>query len=223
MEPSKKNKMYGYFVTGTDTGVGKTRIAVKLMQQLSDRGLRIAGFKPIASGAKRTNTGWLQEDVEALQAAATVDLPNSVVNPYCFEPPIAPVIAAVDQGVCMTVNGLMEVYKNKIQPYVDAVVVEGAGGWMQPLNEHETLIDLACAMRLPVVLVVAIRLGCINHTLLTYQSIKVTGLPIAGWYANIIDPHVDRIEEQIMQLQKRLSCPLLDTIAYHPDVVAEVV
>jgi dethiobiotin synthetase len=217
MEPSKKNKMYGYFVTGTDTGVGKTRVSVQLMRQLKERGLRVAGFKPIASGAKKTESGWLQEDVQALQAEASVDLPNSVVNPYCFEPPIAPVIAAVDQGVCMTVNHLLDVYKAKILPHADAVVVEGAGGWIQPLNEHETLADLACAMRLPVVLVVSIRLGCLNHTLLTYQSLKATGLPIAGWYANIIDPTVDRIEEQIMQLQKRLACPLLETIAYQPE------
>lgn len=222
MEPSKKNKMYGYFVTGTDTGVGKTRVSVQLMRQLKERGLRVAGFKPIASGAKKTESGWLQEDVQALQAEASVDLPNAVVNPYCFEPPIAPVIAAVDQGVCMTVNHLLHVYKTKILPHADAVVVEGAGGWIQPLNEHETLADLACAMRLPVVLVVSIRLGCLNHTLLTYQSLKATGLPIAGWYANIIDPTVDRIEEQIMQLQKRLACPLLETIGYESEEIAEV-
>jgi dethiobiotin synthetase len=221
MESSKRNKMYGYFVTGIDTGVGKTRVAVRLMQQFHERGLGVVGFKPIASGAERTPNGWKQEDVDALQAAATVKLPNAVVNPYCFEPPIAPVIAAVEQGTCMTVNSLMEVYNNKIKPEVDAVVVEGAGGWIQPLNEHETLADLACALRLPVVIVVSIRLGCLNHTLLTYESIKASGLPIAGWYANLIDPTVNRPEEQIMELQKRLSCPLLDTIAYQPE--AEVV
>jgi dethiobiotin synthetase len=214
MELSKRNKKYGYFVTGIDTGVGKTRVAIQLMHQFRERGLRVAGFKPIASGAKKDLNGWIHEDVQAMQAAATVDLPNSVVNPYCFEPPIAPVIAAVEQGTCMTVNALMDGYKDNIQPYVDAVVVEGAGGWIQPLNEHESMSDLACALRLPVVIVVSIRLGCLNHALLTYQSIQATGLPIAGWYANIMDPTVERIEEQIMQLQKRLACPLLETIPY---------
>jgi dethiobiotin synthetase len=106
---------------------------------------------------------------------------------------------------------------------VDAVVVEGAGGWFQPINEHETLIDLACAMHLPVVLVVSIRLGCLNHALLTYQSIKSTGLPIAGWYANIIDPTGNRIEEQIMELQKRIACPLLETLAFNPEFRFETV
>lgn len=220
MEPSKRNKMYGYFVTGIDTEVGKTKVAVKLMHQLHERGLRVTGFKPIASGAEKIETGWIQEDVMALQSASTANLPNSVVNPYCFAPPIAPVIAAVEQGTCMTVNHLMSVYKKEIVPHVDAVVVEGAGGWLQPLNEHETLADLACALRLPVVMVVSIRLGCINHTLLTYESIKATGLPIAGWYANHIDPNVDRPKEQIMELQKRLACPLLETIA-HEGVVEE--
>ncbi len=218
MEPSKRNKNYGYFVTGTDTGVGKTRVACMLMGQFAERGLRVAGFKPIASGALRTQTGWNQEDVQALQAASNVDLPDSIVNPYCFEPPIAPVIAAVEPGTCMTVNALVDVYKKEIEPKTDAVVVEGAGGWIQPLNEHETLADLACALKLPVVIVVSIRLGCLNHTLLTYESIAARGLPIAGWYANFIDPTVDRQEEQIMVLQKRLSCPLLGTIQYEPSI-----
>ena len=216
MEPSKKNKMYGYFVTGTDTGVGKTHIAVMLMEKLKERGLRVAGFKPIASGAERTATGWNQEDVQALQAAASVKLPDSVVNPYCFAPPIAPVIAAKDRGVCMTVKSLVDVYRNDIEPHVDAVVVEGAGGWIQPLNEHETLADLACALRLPVVLVVSIRLGCLNHTLLTYESLLARDVPIAGWYANLVETGVERVEEQIMELQKRLACPLLDTIPHQP-------
>lgn len=223
MEPSKKNKMYGYFVTGTDTGVGKTRVAVMLMEKLKERGLRVAGFKPIASGAERTEMGWHQEDVQALQAAASVKLPDSVVNPYCFAPPIAPVIAAKDRGECMTVKALMDVYRNDIEPYVDAVVVEGAGGWIQPLNEHETLADLACALRLPVVLVVSIRLGCLNHTLLTYESLLARDVPIAGWYANLVETDVDRVDEQIMELQKRLACPLLETIAHQPAVDDSVV
>jgi dethiobiotin synthetase len=216
--------MYGYFVTGIDTGVGKTRVATRLMCQLRERGLRVAGFKPIASGAKKSRDGFFShEDVEAMQREASVELAASVINPYCFEPPIAPVIAAVEQGICMTVNTLVDVYKNDIQPYVDAVVVEGAGGWIQPLNEHETMADLACALRLPVIIVVSIRLGCLNHALLTYQSIQASGLPMAGWYANVMDPRVERIEEQIMQLQKRLACPLLETIAYQQEAVEAVI
>ena len=215
MEYCEKSKLSGYFVTGTDTGVGKTWVTTLLMRQLRESGSRVAGFKPLASGAEKVGDNWQQEDVEAMKQCASVDLPHHLINPYCFEPPIAPYIAAKQAGVQMSVSELEAVVRKQLAFEVDAIVVEGAGGFIQPVNDSESLADLAVALQLPVVMVVGIRLGCINHALLTHDSIVSRGLPFAGWYANCIDPDVLCEREQIELLENRLSCPLLGVIGYN--------
>lgn len=216
MESFKKNKLSGFFVTGTDTGVGKTAVAVALMEQLRAKGQTVVGFKPVATGAVQLSGHMSHPDVIAIQGAASVGLATEVVNPYSFEPAIAPHLAAGEQGVCMTVAEIKGKLEAALTADIDAVVVEGAGGWLVPLNEHETLADLACALSLPVVLVVAIRLGCLNHTLLTYENMMSRSVPIAGWVANQVDPNVVRAQEQVMALQQRMSCPLLASFPYEP-------
>lgn len=201
----------GYFITGTDTGVGKTLISTALLLLLNQQGLRTAGFKPVASGSERGLDGLRNEDALALQAASSIDLPYAQVNPYTFEPAIAPHIAAAQVGVRLDVASLVSAYQ-PLAAQADAVVVEGAGGWLVPLNESEALADLAQALALPVIMVVGIRLGCINHALLSRQAIEATGLSLVGWVANRVsdDPVA---EENIATLSDRLAgIPLLGTV-----------
>ena len=201
----------GLFVTGTDTGVGKSRVAVALIGRLAAHGGRVAGFKPVAAGCDWIDGAWRNEDALALQAAASVDLPYESINPYVFEPPIAPHIAAAEAGIEVTVAGLLDHYR-RLREQADAVVVEGAGGWLVPLNERESLADLAVALELPVVLVVAIRLGCLNHALLSAETIRVRGLPLHGWVANLIEGETPRYRENIETLSGRLDAPLLGIV-----------
>ena len=201
----------GLFVTGTDTGVGKSLVAVGLMERLRAAGLSVAGFKPVAAGCDRTGDGLRNEDALALQTAGSLPLPYQTVNPYAFEPPIAPHIAAAEAGVEVTVERLVERYA-ELRGQADTVVVEGAGGWLVPLNERETLADLAVALELPVVLVVAIRLGCLNHALLTAEAIRARGLPLHGWVANRVEGETPRHRENIEALAARLGAPLLGTV-----------
>ena len=172
--------MKGLFVTGTDTGVGKTRVAVALIHALRARGLRVAAMKPVSAGSA---PGELNEDVTALLQAANVDADVSDVNPYAFAEPIAPHIAAQQAGVRIELEVIAAAY-SRLAAAADVVVVEGAGGWRVPLNERDDMADLAQRLGLPVVLVVGLRLGCLNHALLTAESIAQRQLPWAGWVAN---------------------------------------
>lgn len=201
----------GLFVTGTDTGVGKSRVAVGLIERLRAEGFRVAGYKPVAAGCELTVDGPRNEDALALQAAASVELPYDWVNPYAFEPPIAPHIAAAEAGVEVTVEALVGHYR-RLSERAERVVVEGAGGWLVPLNGRESLADLAVALELPVVLVVAIRLGCLNHALLSVESIRAHGLPLHGWVANLIEGEAPRHRDNIAALTERLDAPLLGTV-----------
>lgn len=201
----------GYFITGTDTGVGKTLISCALLHVLNQRGLRSAGLKPIASGAMPTPEGLRNEDALALQAAAGVRLPYPQVNPYCFEQPIAPHIAARQADVCIELSVIVSAYQQAASQ-ADIVIVEGVGGWLVPINAHETTADLARALGLPVILVVGVRLGCLNHALLTHQGIAASGLPLAGWVANIVSDEA-AAEENIHTLQQRWpDIPLLGVV-----------
>ena len=203
--------MKGFFVTGTDTGVGKTRISVALIQQLQQRGLRVAGFKPVASGAHRTEHGLRNDDALALQAQANLALEYQDINPYCFEPPIAPHLAARQAGHRIDVAELVT-RAEKLNRMADAVVVEGAGGWRVPLNEHDDIATLAQRLALPVILVVAIRLGCLNHALLTARDITACGVPFAGWIANFADTQDDVALQNIATLRERLAAPCLGVV-----------
>lgn len=204
---------HGYFVTGTDTGVGKTVIACALLHQLRGQGLKAVGMKPVAAGCERTAQGLINEDVELLRAAGAGPLPREAVNVYSFEPPIAPHIAAQREGVQLDLALIAQRFE-RLCTQSDAVVVEGAGGFMVPLTESQTFADLAVLLALPVVLVVGMRLGCINHALLTAQVIHHRGLRLAGWVANRLDPGMACFEENVESLRVRLDAKLLGVVPF---------
>lgn len=195
----------GLFVTGTDTGVGKTRVAVALIHALRARGLGVAVMKPVSAGSA---PGELNEDVVALMQAANVDADVHDVNPYAFAEAIAPHIAAESLGVRIELDVIAEAYA-RLAAIADIVVVEGAGGWRVPLNEHEDMADLALRLGLPVALVVGLRLGCLNHALLTAESITLRRVPWAGWVGNHIEPAMPQAAENLAALRTRLPGPCL--------------
>lgn len=207
--------MASYFVTGTDTGVGKTLAACGLLSAFAAAGKSTAGMKPVAAGCE----GGRYEDVETLCAAATVTAPRELVNPYAFEPAIAPHIAAELDAVEIRVETIAAAHA-RLSRMAEVVVVEGAGGFMIPLNARQTSADLARALRLPMILVVGMRLGCLNHALLTRDAIAAAGLGCAGWVANCMVPEMPYLERNIASLEQRLGCPLLGTIPYRPGIGA---
>jgi dethiobiotin synthetase len=203
-------KARGLFVTGTDTGVGKTRVAVALIRALREQGLRVAAMKPVSAGSA---PGELNEDVVALRQAADVAADLHDVNPYAFAEPVAPHIAAQQAGVRIELDIIVAAYA-RLAAAADVVVVEGAGGWRVPLNEREDMADLAQALGLPVVLVVGLRLGCLNHALLTAESIASLKLPWAGWVGNHIDPAMAQQAANLDALRARLPEPCLGVQAF---------
>jgi dethiobiotin synthetase len=198
------------FVTGTDTEVGKTRISVGLMALLRQQGLSVAGMKPVASGCDWIDGQWQNEDALAMIAQSNVSLPYSLINPYAFEPAIAPHIAAGRVNTEVSISDIKQQFEG-IKAESDAVVVEGAGGWLVPLNQSETMADLAVALDLPVVLVVAVKLGCINHALLSIESIQQRGIRIAGWVANHLDEQSESADI-IETLKQHISAPCLGVV-----------
>ncbi len=203
----------GLFVAGTDTGVGKTLIACALLRGFATRGLRVAAMKPVAAGAVRRHGVWYHDDVVQLRAAANVDAPLAVVNPYCFAPPIAPHIAARAAGVVIRMSVIAKSYAQLTQN-ADLVVVEGAGGLLVPLGGALSAADIPARLGLPVVLVVGLRLGCLNHALLTVEALQARGLYLAGWIANRIDPAMARATENLQTLRARIKAPLLGTVRH---------
>lgn len=206
----------GYFVTGTDTGVGKTLLCCALLQAFAGRGKRVAGMKPVAAGAVREEGGLRNEDVELLLAAGNIVAPRSQVNPYCFEAPIAPHIAAHAAGMKISLAVIRKKFAELAQA-ADLVVVEGAGGFCVPLNAREDMADVAQCLELPVLLVVGMRLGCINHALLTARAIRARGLTLAGWLANHIDPKLEQADANVAALAQRLQAPLIARIPFSHD------
>ena len=208
---------FGIFVTGTDTGVGKTRVSAALLHALAKHYPRVVGMKPIAAGTELINGVLANEDVLALRAASTVQVPAALDNPVLLPDPLSPHLAAQRAGVRITVAQLLAAYQT-LCTHADAVVVEGAGGFLVPLSDTENGADLARALALPVVLVVGLRLGCLNHALLTAQAIAAAGLPLAGWVANHVDPTMlapaDNIAYLQQQLLTRYQTPLLATVPY---------
>ena len=203
----------GYFITGTDTGVGKTLVACALLRAFARAGYRAVGMKPVAAGAVRHAASFNNEDVEQLRAAGNVTADSALINPYCFEPAIAPHIAAAQAGITIDLERIVRAYAS-LSAGADRVVVEGAGGFCVPLNRHETTADVAGLVGLPVVLVVGVRLGCLNHALLTAQAIRARGLKLAGWVANHIDPAMPVARENVAALVERLAAPLLATLPF---------
>ena len=200
--------MRGVFVTGTDTGVGKTLFCAALLLRLGATGVRAAACKPLAAGCRREDGRLVNDDAALLARLAPVRRPLEVVNPVALEPAIAPHIAAAEAGVTLDAARLAAACRAAAAG-VDWLVVEGAGGWRVPLGAAETLADVAIRLQLPVVLVVGLRLGCLNHALLTAAAIRADGLSLAGWVANPLAPEMPRLEENIATLVGRLGAPLL--------------
>jgi len=209
----------GFFVTGTDTGVGKTLAATALLHAFGARGLATAGMKPVASGAHATTEGLRNDDALALAAAASVTLPYDVVNPYCFEPAIAPHLAAAEAGVAVDLGTLIMNYL-QIVAQCDVAVVEGAGGWLAPLNEDAPFAAIPAVLSLDVILVVGLRLGCLNHALLTAEAIERYSSRAVGWIGSVMDPPMDRLEGNIATLQARLPMPCLGIVPRLDDPTA---
>jgi dethiobiotin synthetase len=208
------------FVTGTDTGVGKTRIAAALCRGLAARGARVAAMKPVASGCSLTPQGLRNEDALALLAAMNVRARYSDVNPYAFAPPIAPHIAAREAGVDIDFAVLDRAYE-RLRMQSDALIVEGAGGWLAPLDSSRAFADLAVRWQTDVVLVVGMRLGCLNHALLTVESIERRGLRLRGWVANSIVAEFERLTENISSLESRISARCLGIFPFEPEADPE--
>ena len=198
------------FVTGTDTGVGKTRIARALLQKLQAEGHSAAGFKPLASGAERTAQGLRNDDALVLQAASTPGLGYDEVNPWCFEPAIAPHLAAREAGLDIGLDAL-DAAHDRLARRHDWVVVEGAGGWLVPLNARHSFADWVERRGWPVILVVAMRLGCINHALLSAEAIQ-RRTRLLGWVANVMPPVQERLRDNIDTLRAQLPAPLLASV-----------
>ena len=204
----------GYFITGTSTGVGKTLISCALLHAFAAREQAVVGMKPVAAGCE--NGRWM--DVELLAVASSVTAPRGQMNPYALIPPVAPHIAAHQTGVEIDIviirKALLE-----LQKIADIVIVEGIGGFLVPLNEHENGASMAQALDLPIILVVGMQLGCLNHALLTAQAVRAAGLLLAGWVANRIDPKMMAFDENMLALTQRLYCPLLGVLPFeqHPD------
>jgi len=207
-----------YFVTGTDTEVGKTFISTALIRHFVAAGKQVAGMKPVASGCEPDTQGlWegqlANEDMAALYAASNVKAPLEMINPYRFAPAIAPHIAAQQVGVNIDID-VIAGHFHALQAMSELVIVEGAGGFFVPLNATQTMADLALRLNVPLILVVGMRLGCINHALLTVEAIKARGLTLAGWVANRIDPDMNMFEENLTSLQQRIDAPCLSVVGW---------
>ncbi len=211
----------GMFVIGTDTGVGKTLVSVSLVKALVQHGLRVSAMKPVASGSEQTPAGLRNADALALAEASNVTVPYATLNPYCFEPAISPHIAAEEAGVRVLPSVIRDRYQ-ALASQADFVVVEGAGGWYSPLSAEYTMSDLPCWLDLPVLLVVGLRLGCLNHAHLTRVAIEAAGCELAGWVANTLDPTLERGPENLATLERTLGGEALAVFPFAPDAQSDV-
>lgn len=200
--------MKNYFITGTDTGIGKTYATVQLARYLITQGHRVAALKPVASGANQVNGELRNDDALQFLNINNVALTYPQINPYCFAPPIAPHFAAARHGISIDFDVIVA-QVNYAHSLAELVLVEGAGGWYTPLSHDLTMADLAHRLQFPVILVVGLRLGCINHAVLTANAIQQRGCVLAGWIANVIDPFYALVDETIHSIQMQLSVPLI--------------
>ena len=207
-----------YFITGTDTAVGKTLVSCALLHGFAAQGKRVVGMKPVAAGCA---DGDQHEDVRRLRAAGNVQAGMGQVNPYCFVQAVAPHLAAQLVGISINFERIEESY-SELAGQADVVIVEGVGGLLVPLNATQDSADLALQLGLPVILVVGVRLGCLNHALLTVAAIAARGLTLAGWVANVVDAGMALPDENIAALQQRISAPLLGVVPYLPQADAHV-
>lgn len=212
-----------FFIAGTDTEVGKTLISTGLLAKAAELNKRTVGLKPVAAGCEETADGWRNEDALALQQAMTEDLDYEQINPVALREAIAPHLAAAHEGKQLSASRLMGFCRGVMMLPSDFVIVEGAGGWRVPLNPRETLAHLAIELNAPVILVVGMKLGCINHALLTAEAIRRDGLPLAGWVANRVEPEMSCYEENVATLRSLIGAPLLGEVPHLSDVSPESV
>ena len=205
-----------YFVTGTDTDVGKTIATVQLIRAFVLAGYKTMGMKPIASGCELHNGIPINADVSAHQAASNVQAKLELISPYRFLPAISPHLAAAEAGVEISIQHILEC-EQQLQQIADVVIIEGAGGWLAPISDTQRIADLAQALQAPVIVVVGMRLGCLNHALLTVNAIEQSGLQIAGWIANRIDPQFARYDENLLHLKQHIKAPFLAEIEFSAD------
>jgi dethiobiotin synthetase len=193
-----------FFIAGTDTGVGKTHVACKLIQQYTAQGYKVVGMKPVAAGCELVNDEWINDDVLKLEAASNVKAPRQLINPYSFKEAIAPHIAAEEADVEIKIAVIQKAFA-ALSELADIVIVEGAGGFLVPLNDAESMADLVAALDIPVILVVGMKLGCINHTLLTLEAIKTRQLSLYGWVANQIEPNMQFYNKNVKTIVNKLQ------------------
>ncbi len=203
------------FFTGTDTEVGKTVVSMIMVHTLVERGYRVAAMKPVASGCTRTIDGLRNDDALKLIASSNIDLAYEQVNPYAFEPAIAPHLAAREVGTEIKLDHIRRSFR-ALARTADWIVVEGVGGWLVPLGKHFSVADLAAKLGGYVILVVAIRLGCINHALLSIESMQKSGVHLIAWIANMCHAQSDRAEENIATLEDLIPVPRMATVPFLP-------
>ncbi|MCU7853236.1 MAG: dethiobiotin synthase [Candidatus Thiodiazotropha sp. (ex Monitilora ramsayi)] len=203
----------GLFITGTDTGCGKTEITLGLMHWLQCQGLTVMGMKPVASGAVRTPEGLRNDDAERIQSQCSKEVPYEWVNPFAYESPIAPHLAAESAERPINLQTIVEYYK-RLSDMADWVLVEGVGGWCVPLDGKSTVADLVRLLDLPVILVVGMRLGCINHALLTEAHIQQSGTKQLGWVANQVDPAMAALEGNVKTISDLIDVPCLCRVPF---------
>ncbi len=202
-----------FFITGTDTNVGKTYVACKLIQQYVEQGYKVIGMKPVAAGCELVEGKWVNEDVLKLEQASNVSALRELINPYSFKEAIAPHIAAEKAGVEIKIEVIQQAF-DALATMADIAIVEGAGGFLVPLNEKESVADLAAALNIPIILVVGMKLGCINHTLLTVEAIKARNLTLHGWVANQTEPSMPCYDENVATIIQKLRMDCLASYLY---------
>ncbi len=201
----------GYFVTATDTGTGKTLISGGLVEAFTQQGLRAVGLKPVATGCQETEAGLRNEDARYFMDHAAIELEYDQVNPYAFAPPISPNIAAREAGVEIDLEHLKRIYHD-VASGVDRVVVEGVGGWKVPLGDDVFVSDLAVELELAVIMVVPLKLGCINHAVLTLESMAAAGVELVGWVPNMLDRSLTHVPDVIDTITRYCDAPMLGIV-----------
>jgi dethiobiotin synthetase len=208
--------MFAVYVTGTDTGIGKTLVSCALLHALRGHGLRAAGMKPVASGCECVDGEWKNADAIALQVAGEPGIAYADINPFALKHPLAPELAARDAGIEVTLPPILAAHA-RVADHADALIIEGVGGWAAPLSASLMQADLVRVLRLPVVLVVGLRLGCLNHALLSARAIIADGVHLAGWVGSQVDPAMERVEDNLAMLRERLPAPCWGVLPHASD------
>ncbi len=209
-----------FFVTGTDTNVGKTQVAAGLLHLANTRGLSSIGLKPVAAGCEKTSEGLRNQDALLLQSASSVKLPYEQINPVALIEPVSPHIAAQKEKRILSADRLAGFCRSSFR-MAEMTLIEGAGGWRVPINPSETMADLVKIMQLPVILVVGMRLGCLNHALLTVEAIRQDGLSLVAWVANTVDANMQALDDNILTLRQRIPAPCLGVVPFMAEPTPE--